>query len=198
MLLKTEPDKKRWTWKRWTFIAMVAVSFVYLCIVFAGFLRDADTTFAAATQLNNSTLSSMIVHRRPFTPPPDTLIAVPYTHFMERVLRGLDTMSPVSKNYDWNRRQLLADLFNSSSISIEEYRWMRKQTIRTLRLGVQEGRYVTKGTPGHIHLWLMESEVPERVSHADSLNIERLRMAAPFLIRCASPLVNNTDSEALK
>ena len=192
------PEKKKWSWKRWTFIGMVTVSFVYLCIVFGGFLREADTSFAAATQLSNNTLASMIVHRRPFTAPRDTLIRVPNIHLMERVVRGLDTMDPTAKNITWDRRKFLADLFNSYSTSIEEYRWLRRQTIRTLRLGVQEGRYVTKLTPNSIHTWLMEPEVPEQLFRSDSLNMERLRMVAPFLIRYASPLVGNADAEALR
>lgn len=177
---------------------MVTVSFVYLCIVFAGFLGEANTTFAGATQLDNSKLSSMVVHRSSFEPPTDTLIRVPYIHFMERVVRGLDTMQSGDKNTTWNRRKFLADLFNSYSISIAEYRWMRNQIVRTMRLGVQEGRYATRLTANHIHLWLMEPVAPERVLRADSLNIERMRIAAPFLIRYASPLVYNADSEALQ
>jgi len=196
--LKPEVAKSRWTWKRWTFIGMVTVSFVYLCVVFAGFLGEANTTFAAATNLNNSSLASMVVHRQPFTTPPDTLIRVAYIQFLERVVRGLDTLDPADKNYTWNKRKFLADMFNSSSVSLEEYRWMRKQIIRTLRVGVQEGRYTTKHTPAHIHVWLMESVLPEQVSSHDVVNMERLRMAAPFLIRYASPLISNLDAEAFR
>ncbi|MDZ4745122.1 MAG: hypothetical protein SGJ05_03870 [bacterium] len=196
VLSKKVPEKSKWTWKRWTFISMVTVSFVYLVIVFAGFLQEADTTFAAATQLSDKTLSSMIVHRRPFTAPQDTLIHVPYIHLMERVVRGLDTMRTDAKDYRWNRRKFLADLFNSYSTSIAEYQWMRAQIIRTLRIGAQEGHYVTKNTPRAIHLWLMEPLQPENIFPSDTANIYRLRIAAPFLIQHAAPLVRNLDAEA--
>lgn len=177
---------------------MVAASTIYLTIVFAGFLRDADTSFSAATQLSNNTLASMIVHRRPFTPPRDTLIRVPNIHLMERVLRGLDTLDRKSKNAVWERRKFLADLFNSYSTSIDEYRWLRQQTIRTLRLGVRQGDYPVSGAPEEIRNWLSMQVSPSDVKHADSMNIYRMRLVAPFLILHTAPLIQNDDREALK
>jgi hypothetical protein len=177
---------------------MVTASFIYLVIVFSSFLKDADTSFAAATDLNNNTLPAMIVHRRPFTPPNDSSLRVPYIHLMERVVRGLDTIDRTAKNIAWERRKFLADLFNSYSTSIDEYRWVRKQTIRTLRLGVQRGTYSTEKAKATVVSWLMIREQPEALLAADSANIRRLRMAADALIRHAQPLVDNDDSEALK
>lgn len=119
--------------KRWVFIILVFASLVYLGLGLARVLEDANATFGSAAQIDNASLSTMVVHRHPWTPPDDQQLRPFQIHAFERILRALDTIPADTSNVIWIRRKTMATLLNEHGMSLQEYRWVRQGVLNVLQ-----------------------------------------------------------------
>ncbi len=119
--------------KRWVFIILVFASLLYLGLGLARVLEDANATFGSAAQIDNASLSTMVVHRNSWTPPRDSQLRPFQIHTFERILRALDTIPADTTNVIWIRRKTMATLLNEHGMSLEEYRWVRSEVQNILQ-----------------------------------------------------------------
>lgn len=179
------PKQRRHGW-RWIFALLVVASIVILAVAIRSFLIEASMTLGGLGSPASGTLTSMIVNRRDYVPPKDSLLTPTQIAFLLRVVEIDDSLRR-EKADDATFRTMMAQHFNAHVMSPSEYAWITSHaeiTIVAARdFGLIDFSSLTTSSARILDRFMnvewVSTKVPERLR----IEAERLRIVAPLLIR---------------
>lgn len=179
------PKQRRHGW-RWIFAILVVVSIVILAVAIRSFLIEASMTLGGLGAPSSGTLTSMIVNRRDYVPPTDSLLTPTQIAFLLRVVEIDDSLRR-EKSEDAVFRTMMAQQFNAHVMSPSEYTWITAHaeiTIAAARdFGLIDFGALTPAASRVLDRCLSVEWVSTKVPERLRIEADRLRIAAPLLIR---------------
>lgn len=159
---------------RWKFIVLTVVSTIFLFYIIRSFILEAELSLGLQN-IPGFSVYSQVINKEPYAPPTSGVLTPRQIHIFLRIAEGLDSLDNNKESVAAVRKELV-NVLNRHGMSLGEYRWTRKVVIALVE---NRKRRI------------------EPASHADSVNVFRVKMVEQRLLDCYPAFAKRMDKEAL-
>lgn len=189
------PHRTHPQYGRRLFIAATCIAAAYLFVVVRSCTREAQMSLEGASAISDTSISTYIINRRPYQPPPDSTLTVGQIQFELDVLQALDTVDHDTKRVD----ALVADIFNRHVASTSEYDWIRSTSVLAIRqsIGSEEWKElnVTPAQRQRLIRYADTVHLPDMAEDVIQRNQQQIRMFLHAFVTHGAVLAEERDQE---